>query len=184
MPSETGWWNEEEALEQHDFSYELARWIGETLPKNERLIDFGCARGQYLRYFHDVGFVNLLGLEGMVYPFNYYGDIKQQDLAIPFVENNIGNSICLEVGEHLPQEYEQIFIDNICKNTANRLILSWAVPGQGGYFHVNCKHNIWVIAEFEKRGFALNLEDTLEGRARVENRVEYFRNTLLVFDKI
>lgn len=183
MASSTGYWDDKEALEQHDFSYELARWIGEYLPKGEPIIDMGCGRGAYLRYLHDIGFTTLFGLEGEVYPFNYFGNVEQQDLSILFDKNPKGNTLFLEVGEHIPIEFENIVLDNVCNNTAGKLIISWAIPNQGGYLHVNCKHNIWVIEEIEKRGFKVLLKESMEARSRVEERVSYFRNTILIFQR-
>lgn len=184
MPTETGYWTAEEALENHDFSYELARYIAEILPKEEMLIDMGCGRGVYLRYLHERGFQNLLGLEGEVYSFNYFGNIQQQDLSVEFKRDKIGNTLFLEVGEHIPMKYESIVIDNVCSNTKNKLIMSWAIIDQGGFHHVNCKHNIWIINEIEKRGFKPIWDESLEARSRIEERMKYFRNTLLVFDRI
>lgn len=184
MAGKTGIWSVEEALEHHDFSYKLAKHIGNILPKNEPVIDFGCGRATLLRYLHDRGFEQLHGIEGTDFPAFEYGNIAVQDLTEPFIKDPIGNSICLEVGEHIEQEYADQFIKNIVENTSKRLILSWAIPGQSGIGHVNCKHNIWVIDRFEISGFKLDVEDTLEIRQHVDNHTAYFRDTLLIFDKI
>ena len=37
----------------------------------------------------------------------------------------------LEVGEHLPQEFENIFIHNLHNNNKSGILLSWAIKGQG-----------------------------------------------------
>ena len=36
----------------------------------------------------------------------------------------------LEVAEHIPQDYEAIFIDNIVRHAREGVVLSWAVPGR------------------------------------------------------
>ena len=184
MAGETGVWSIEGALEYHDFCYKLAKHIGDILSKDEVVIDFGCGRATLLRYLHDRGFKKLYGIEGTDFPAFEYGNISVQDLTQPFTKDSIGNSVCLEVGEHIPQEYTDQFIKNITQNTNKRLILSWAIPGQAGIGHVNCKHNIWVISRLETMGFKLNVEDTLEIRQHVDNHTAYFRDTLLIFDKI
>lgn len=183
MPSSTGYWNSEESLTNHDFSYNLAKLIGEYLPKDETLFDFGCGPGVYLRYLHDIGFENLLGLEGEPVEYRHFDTILKQDLAIPFNLEQWGNVLCLEVGEHIPYEYMDIFLDNITEHCNNKLILSWAIPSQGGFGHVNCLHNIEVIQEVEKRGFKLLVEDSIHARNIVEDRLSYFRNTILIFEK-
>lgn len=184
MPTETGIWSVEEAMEYHDFSYRLAKYIGDTLLKNETIIDWGCGRATLLRYLHDRGFTSLYGIEGTDFPAFEYGNVLVEDLTNPISRVSIGNSICLEVLEHIDKRYEQIVLDNIAGNTKGRLILSWAIPGQSGIGHVNCQHNVYVISEIEKRGFKLNLEETLEARQHVDNHTAYFRDTILIFDKI
>lgn len=183
MPSSTGIWNIEEALEYHDFSYKLAKFIGDYLPKNKRINDWGCGKGTYLRYLHDRGFEDLHGVEGEYLPFSEFGNISKMDLTKEINGLKIGNSICLEVGEHIPKEYEATFMDNLARNTEHTLILSWAIPGQDGIGHVNCQHNIYIISEMSKRGMELFIDDTLEARQHVDNHTAYFRNSLLIFNK-
>ena len=182
--TETGIWSIEEASKYHDFSYRLAKFIGDYLPKSEPVIDFGCGRGSYLRYLHDRGFESLHGIEGEALPFFEFSNVAVQDLTKPFNKDPIGNSICLEVGEHIPSEYTGIFLDNLVQNTKDKLILSWAIPGQQGIGHVNCQPNSWVILQVCDRGMAFILEDTMEVRKEIEGHYEYFRNTLLIFRKL
>lgn len=181
--TETGIWDLAEATEHHAFSYKLAKFIGEYLPKEKMLIDFGCGSGTYLRYFHDIGFKLLHGVEGMELPFEF-GGVAVQDLSKSIIKDPIGNSLCLEVGEHIPSQYEHIFLDNICNNTNGKLILSWAIPSQDGVGHVNCRDNQWVVDEVCSRGFTANLVDTIEIRKHVDNHTAYFKDTLMIFDKI
>lgn len=182
MAGKTGIWTVEEALEHHDFSYLIAKFIGGFLPKDQVLTDWGCGKGSYLRYWHDVGFKYLFGIEGEHLPFFEFGNIDIYDLTTRMERAPIGNSVCLEVGEHIPKEFESVFIDNLVTNTKGKLIISWAIPGQAGIGHVNCQHNVYIVKEFEKRGMRLNIEDTLEIRQHVENRLHYFRDTLMIFD--
>ncbi|XP_023342126.1 uncharacterized protein LOC111711894 isoform X3 [Eurytemora carolleeae] len=71
--------------------------------------------------------------------------------------------ISIEVGEHIPSQYQLAYIDNLIRvsifDTDNLIrmskigiILSWAVPGQGGQGHVNEKSNKAVVKLFEDRG--------------------------------
>lgn len=59
----------------------------------------------------------------------------------------------LEVAEHIPQEYESIFLDNIVRHAKYGVILSWAVPGQVGYSHINNRSPEYVKKVFADRGF-------------------------------
>lgn len=180
MPSETGYWNEEEII-YHDYSFPLARWIAKFFYKGGLIFDFGAGDGFYSGYLQDLGYL-AVPVEGNIDTVIYAECAMQRDLSQPFELGDYNHSICLEVGEHIPAEFEKVFIDNIANNTKYKLVLSWAVPEQEGYFHVNCKPNEWVIAEFEKRGFKFLPAETESARSVIEERRKYFRDTLMVFE--
>ncbi len=182
MPSDTGYWNEEEII-FHDYSFPLARWIAKFFEKDEVVIDFGAGDGFYSGYLQDLGF-DVRPIEGNISTIINADNAIEQDLTERFWFEPLGNSISLEVGEHIPAEFEQMFINNIANNTKDKLVLSWAVPEQEGYFHVNCKENEWVIMEFKMRGFKYLPTETESIRSVIEERRKYFRNTLLVFERI
>jgi len=186
MPTDTGIWEQEEANQYHDFSYRLAQYIGQYFPKNKQVIDLGCGLATYLRYLHDIGFTNLLGVEGTQLTNFEFGNVLVHDLSTPIELDKKGNVICLEVGEHIAKKYEDVVIDNICKLCADDgfIIMSWAIPTQDGIGHVNCQHNIYILDKIVKKGFSLLLDDTLKVRGVVEDRLNYFRNTLMVFKKL
>lgn len=182
MPTPTGIWSPEEAETGHVFDYKLAQWMGQYFPKDKPLFDFGCGPGEYLRYFHDIGFQKLKGFEGTTLSFEF-GNVEVRDITESFQDVQIGNVICLEVAEHIPEQYTDVFLDNLTRHLYGRLILSWAIPGQGGLGHVNCRHNIWVIEKMRTLGLSLRVLDTLHSRQMVSNNAHWFRNTLMVFEK-
>lgn len=139
MVSQTGYWSEEEII-YHDYSFPLARWIAKFFNKRHQTVDFGAGDGFYTGYLEDMGFY-AIAVEGNKNTVVNASKVIQQDLTEPFILERCGNSICLEVGEHIPAEFEQQFIDNIANNTKYKLVLSWAVPEQEGWYHVNCKDN-------------------------------------------
>lgn len=181
MPTETGYWDAEEAEGQHDFSENLADWISFYLPKDKKIIDFGCGNGAYVNHLSNCGF-DIAGIEGDAATVTHTEKVIEQDLAQPFEVDGY-NSICLEVGEHLPEQYLKTFLNNLANNTKGILILSWAIPGQDGYHHISCRHNIWVINEMAKRGMNVNLKASLAIREVIEERLSYFKNTLLIFER-
>ena len=61
--------------------------------------------------------------------------------------------VSLEVAEHIPQQHESTFIDNIVRHAREGVVLSWAVPGQGGYSHVNNRSFKYVKELLEGLGF-------------------------------
>lgn len=185
MISPTGIWSEEEAIaKNYPHSERLCfRLIFELFDRNKWVIDLGCGDGYYLNKLWDAGFRNICGIDG--YQGNKSPLVEIADLTkeLEILMNTRGQVLSLEVGEHIPQQYEQIFIDNLCRHCDSRMVISWAIEGQGGIGHVNCRNNYYVIDQIEKRGFEFNAERTHYLRADIEIEVSYFRNTLLVFDK-
>lgn len=183
MPTQTGIWNQQEADTGHIFSYKLAKWIAGYFPKDEPVFDLGCGKGTYLSYLNDVGFSDLTGVEGTALSDFEHSNIKVKDLARPVNLGKQGNVICLEVAEHIPAQFEADVIDNMVRHIGEgqRLVMSWAIPGQDGHGHVNCRDNIWVVDQFYRRGLRLQLEETMQARAITENHCSWFKNTILVF---
>jgi hypothetical protein len=109
--------------------------------------------------------------------------VISKDLTIPFVLPIGGNVISLEVGEHIPKKYQDIYLDNITNNCNNYLITSWAIRGQAGFGHVNCLDNHEIIPEIEKRGFKYLEKESMSARSIIKDNAAWFRNTILIFKK-
>lgn len=194
MISETGYWTEAE-LPQHEgtYSQNLADWISSYFlaDKGKQVIDFGCGLGTYSSHLLNQGFNLVIGIEGSV--GGYSPDfIKKWDLSLriqdmdQFLElkENSYNSICLEVGEHIPSKYESTFLDNLSSLTQNKLILSWAIRGQGGHGHVNCLNNEEIIDKMSMCGFTYLEEDTEKIRQEVNFlNTPWLQDTIMIFRK-
>lgn len=185
MIHQTGFWHKDFAEPHHCHSPNVSKWICNFLSdkKNEQIYDFGCGMGSYLNDLHLNDFTNLMGFEADPPKTDYGFKINTQNLAHPFLLEKKGNIICLEVGEHIPKEYQDIFLDNITNNCSEYLIMSWAVRGQGGYGHYNELNNDEIIPEILKRGFTQLVDESNEFRLTPEDFCPYFRNTLMVFKK-
>ena len=46
-------------------------------------------------------------------------------------------AVTLEVLEHIPAAYEQTALDNVVRVAKEGVVLSWAIPGQRGFYHIN-----------------------------------------------
>ena len=178
----TGYWKSE-ISEVHECSLELAKWISEFLPKDKLIHDFGCGNGNYLKYLKDNYFEKLIGYEGEIPNSKVFDNIIQQNLTDEFKVEK-GNVICLEVGEHIPKEYQDVFLNNICNACNDKLILSWAIRGQTGLLHVNCLNYDEVKPLIEMRGFKLLEKESLNSRACINFSCDWFKNTLYIFQKI
>ena len=183
--AKTGYWRGETAHHHHVHCTELSKWICEFLKneKNKPLNDFGCGLGDYLNDLRNAGFTKLNGYEGDPSPKSKFEFIFKCDLTKELKNLNIGNVISLEVGEHIPAKYMNVYLNNICNNCNNYLIISWAIKGQEGFGHVNCLDNHEIIPHIEKRGFELLEKATKEVRNINLDEAPWFKNTLLIFKR-
>jgi hypothetical protein len=62
------------------------------------------------------------------------------------------------------------------------VILSWAIPGQGGFGHVNCASNAYIIEEMKQRGWVYLSKPSDYLRERCSG-AEWCQDTVMVFEK-
>jgi hypothetical protein len=186
MIDETGYWKKENAISHHIHSPLVDKWICDFFSYNKEKIihDLGCGKGDYLKSLKGKGHNNLFGYEGD--PITIYNDLNiiKKNLTEPITDYVKGNVICLEVGEHVPKKYQEIFIDNMTKLCDEYLIFSWAIRGQGGYGHVNELNNDEIIPIILEKGFILLENETVNLRNVPEDYCRYFKKTLFVLKKI
>jgi len=183
IDKETGIWDLKTALSRggHKCDGLLAAGI-DFLFSPQVTVDLGCGDGQYCKIFDCYGWPCVVGYEGTsdIDKIAVYKRIFDMDLSED-LQNQIKFDfvLCLEVGEHIPKERESVFIDNVCSFVDKDLVISWAVPGQGGRGHFNEQTNEYVIGQFESRGLVHHKET--ESRLREYASFSYFKNTLMVF---
>ncbi len=176
-------WQIQEAKQFHRHSPGLAIAIGRLLPKSTPILDLGCGLGTYLAYLTTQGF-SCRGIEGTqgITDIADFQKIETADLSrsldIAWPRSSV---LCLEVGEHLAEESEGQLLDNIDRYCDSWLVLSWAIPGQGGHGHINCRPNSHVYDQMTRRGFCLLARETFLLREAADETTAWFRNTLLVF---
>ena len=183
--SPTGIWNREIASTHHTPTPEpIIEKIRRIMPLGTPIADLGCGLGHTCLSLSEAGF-DVIGYEGTpdLGDLAVFTPIHEQDLTIPFWIPDQRNIICLEVGEHIPIEYEDTVFDNITNNALWRVILSWAVPDQGGTGHFNEQPNYHVIAQMQRRGFKINDDLTTMLRSVTPDETWWFRNSIMVFDR-
>ena len=171
MINERGYWEDLEG-DHYDDSNMINTLINQISSLNiKTILDLGCGNGFYVKILTQNGF-KCEAYDGNPYTetlTNGYGKVK--DLSIPFdLDHKFDLVMSFEVGEHIPKEYESIFIDNICKHSNNLIILSWAIPGQGGRGHVNEQSNEYIINQISEL-------------LRKSASISWFKNTIMVFKK-
>lgn len=139
--------------------------------------DIGCGNGFYTSKINSNN-LQCIGIDGNPNTESIPLCIRL-DLSSPLNLPPQDAVFSLEVGEHIPKSFEGIFLDNICKLCKKLLIISWAIPGQGGLGHANCQANQYIINQVESRGFKFNMDVT----NRLKNNLihGYFNNTIMCF---
>ncbi|XP_047481144.1 uncharacterized protein LOC125033652 [Penaeus chinensis] len=108
------------------------------------------------------------------------GVIEPIDLADPVdLQRRFDWVMSIEVGEHIPAKAEEVFVDNLVRHACKGVVLSWAVPGQGGHNHVNTRSNDYVKSKMADRG--LVADDEAEKRIREAVKIVWFKDTIMVF---
>lgn len=177
--SNTGFWDCA-SLEEHSFDASLAKAIS-TVLKNEgvsTVMDIGCGGGQYVDYLRGNDFA-ARGVDGNPNTEKFCKWCICRDVSVPTALGYNDCVISLEVGEHIPQQFEDNFLDNVCKSSYDLAILSWAVPGQGGHGHINEWDNSHVAMQMLVRGFVPVPHHQSFLREAAE--LKWFKNTIMVF---
>ncbi len=185
-PPEKLIWSLEDAKAAHVHSPSLAELLLSVFPKEDGVIDFGCGLGYYVAFLRDHGYT-VTAVEGTdgINEISLFKDIQTCDLSQPLSLNlPMSSVLCLEVGEHLLPSQEAVFLDNITRFCKDKMVLSWAVPGQGGRGHHNERPNEYLISQLAKRGFELNGEQTRYLReSYVCDEAWWLSSTLMVFNR-
>jgi hypothetical protein len=164
----------------HLFDKSLAEALG-TFFKYRTVVDLGCGMGDYLKSFKELGIL-CDGFDGNPNTKKLTNGLCEtldlsKDIELPVYEW----AFSLEVGEHIPAEFEDTFINNLHKVNSRGIVLSWAVEGQAGIGHVNCHNNDYVIDKIEKLGYSYN--QAMSHWFRNKSTFPYFKNTIMVFNR-
>ena len=179
MIHQHGYWTEKSETDLHACDESLCNAIIEIFNKKLTIVDLGCGNGAYTKRFIEAGF-DCRGYDGSPLTPEISGGVcGVLDLSEPIDIGVFDMVVSLEVGEHIPAEYEQIFIDNICKSSKKYVLLSWGVEGQPGVGHVNCRNNDYIIKEMERRGLRYNKIDS--DYLRSKSTFPWFANTVMLF---
>jgi len=180
---ETGIWPLHIAKKRHKIDYVLAAAISTYYDIPNRAADFGCGFGHYCKVLNFYGWQVIDGYEGTegMGPYKVWPWIYRIDLSKPVEFISYDFVLCLEVGEHIPQKHEQVFLDNVAKATGRDLVMSWAVPNQRGTGHINCQTNDYIIEQMWNKG--LRFQKRMTRRLRYYTTLKYFKNTLMVFKR-
>lgn len=171
-----------ETREPHGFDSHLAEAILKFLLDNHitSVKDFGCGSGAYVDFLNNHG-IWCIGYDGNPSTPHFSPRCHHLDLSAPVEVGSAECVISLEVGEHIPAQYEEAFITNLTKHTEKFLILSW-FPNKGeGIGHVNERSNDYVREKIEAWGFEFMPDVTKQ--LRESSKLWWFSLSVLVFKK-
>lgn len=178
--NDRGCWTTQEEMATHEYDAQLCEAMIASFPVRT-VADIGCGRGDYTRAFREAN-VFCRGFDGNPLTKELCDACEIRDFSEPQDIGVFDLVVSLEVGEHIPAEYESIFLDNICKASKEYVCLSWAIEGQEGTGHVNCQNNGYIINEMQRRGFEIDWEHT--EYLREKSTLSWFKNTIMVFEKL
>lgn len=128
--------------------------------QNKKVGSFGDGPGAYKRELMKLNQITVYdAYDGAPYcEETSEGRVKFMDLTVPQYGIPMYDwVISLEVAEHIPMEYENVYVDNLVRHAKVGIILSWAVPDQEGLAHVNNRPLAYVVNLMEFHGFRHDL---------------------------
>lgn len=181
MINERGIWMSKELMKYHEFDRKLCRAIIKIIGNKNTVLDVGCGDGRYVKMLREAGFM-CDGYDGNVFTKEVTGGMcGVMDFSKPVDLGKFDVVLSLEVGEHIPREYEQIFINNLCNLCGGLMIISWAIEDQAGIGHFNCRNNDYIISEIERRKFFYNFK--LSNYFKKNSKLIWFKDSIMVFEK-
>jgi SAM-dependent methyltransferase len=140
------------------------------------VLDVGCGTGAWLAAFGDIRSLGIDVQDPTVVQGQHY---EQHDLTRSFDYGRFDLAICVEVAEHLPASAAGTLVDSLV-NAAPVVAFSAAVPGQGGFGHVNLQWPDYWAALFGARGY--RQFDAVRWRIWDDDRVApWYRQNLFLY---
>lgn len=177
----TGIWIGENLQNYHKYDSNLAEGLSDFFEQEGgNVVDMGCGYGEYVEKISEV--TECVGYDGNPFTENItQGLCKVLDLS---KKQNIRKSdwvLSLEVGNHIPRDFEDVFIDNLHNTNKKGIIISWASESQKGAFQLNKRDGDYIVKKFKDLGYTY--DSASSNILKKKARFFWFRNTLKVFRK-
>jgi cyclopropane fatty-acyl-phospholipid synthase-like methyltransferase len=180
-----GYWIDKDVRSEHYYDSNLGDSLIQFFKSEnvKSVVDFGCGMGDYVKVFQEHG-ISAIGFDGNPNTPELTNNLcKILDLSVPIQFNEPFDWVMsIEVGEHLPAEFEDIYIHNLHNNNKYGIVLTWAVKGQGGRGHFNEQNNDYIKSKVCELGYTNDLE--AEEMLRASSTLFWFKNTIMVFRKL
>lgn len=149
-------------------------------------IDVGCGVGTWLAVCKEMGIDTVWGVDGdWVSPFQLQippENFEAQDLEHLAITKKADITICLEVGEHLPESSAAGLVAALT-SIAPVVLFGAAIPLQGGTHHVNEQWPAYWANLFREHNYVPI--DCIRGRIWNDQNIEYWyaQNTFVYVNK-
>ena len=151
------------------------------------IVDIGCGRGYSTKYFSDCG-IESVGIEGdprAIETAVFKGKIILNDYTVSSAltdKDKFDLCYSCEFVEHVEEKYVDNFLYDFAK--CKYVAFTHALPGQGGFHHVNEQNDIYWINKMQDIGYQVDLLYSIDLRKLVENKKHgKWMKTLLWFYK-
>jgi len=161
---------------------ELWDWIINEL-EIKSIIDIGCGEGHSTKYFKEKG-CKVLGIEGSKVAINN-SPIKESLIRHDYTKEPFNPdkeydlAWSCEFVEHVKEKFLNNYLETF--KASKYIFMTHALPGQGGYHHVNCQPKGYWIEKISEIGFKFDKELTQKAREKALHG--YFEQTGLVFKR-
>jgi len=146
------------------------------------LLDVGCGTGGQVQAALDMGW----GAFGIDVDDTVHGDrnIALIDLCVnPVIFHKPFDLVwSVETAEHIPEEYEDNFVETLTSNSESYIILTASMYSLAS--HVNCKPRDYWISRIEEEGFNYSEELYQELLKHSTMKREFIKHTGMIFKRI
>lgn len=165
---------------------DLWRWLVEEYGVRS-MVDVGCGSGAMLRYWRDVlGVEHVLGIDGIECEAD---DLRDYTITHDYTSGplttlaptplSVDLAWSCEFVEHVEERYVANFVQTFLR--AELVLMTHAVPGQGGHHHVNCQTDDYWIGVMAVAGFDFDPQLTAVTRELAQQG--YYARTGLAFKR-
>ncbi|MHB8520059.1 MAG: class I SAM-dependent methyltransferase [Limisphaerales bacterium] len=135
------------------------------------VLDLGCGNGFLLARLYALG-KEVRGVDGSraalaAAPEAVKRFLSIHDLRKPLPKARFDLVICTEVAEHLDAAFADTLVESISAASRGTVFFSAAIPGQGGFGHLNEQPHAYWTEKFAYRGCQLDEHLTASLRARL-----------------
>lgn len=168
----------------------MARALIDNLPEFKSLADIGCGSGAFAAALQREGILAIgfeRGRQGRkmamrqeveCFPFDASQGYK------PLIGSPFHVAMSLEVGEHIPPEFTDTFVEYLTRTASRFIVLTCAHPGQGGQGHVNEQPQSYWILKVTAKGwrYSQELSEKVARSLKVMESSDWLYQNMMVFE--